>query len=195
MRIGFDLDEVLCNIIDTLLDSIYHNFGLRFDIDVFQHYDFYSNSYTPDVELNTQIADKLVEMVDKKDKLYDAPPPYKEMIDVLKSLHQEGHEVHIVTARHASCYDLTVSWLSKEDVPYDSLSLTGLRSCKGATLKALGLDYFIDDHTDNVESAIDADKNLHGKIFLVDKPWNRWYNDHRAVRIHKAKDIMDNIDK
>lgn len=193
MKIGFDLDEVLCNIIDPFLDSIYYNFGLRFDIDIFQHYDFYKNSYTPDEKLNTKIADKLVEIVAKKDKLYDSPPPHKEMVAVLKSLHQEGHEVHIITARHASCYDLTASWLSKEGVPHNSLSLTGLRSCKGATIKSLSLDYFVDDHTDNIESALAADENLHGNIFLVDKPYNRWYSDDRVIRIHKAKDIMESI--
>lgn len=193
MRIGFDLDEVLCNITGFLLDSVNKEFGLNLDINAFQDYNFHKNNYTDSAKINKEIADRFVELVIDGDKLYKHSIPYTDMVNAVNILNKEGHEIHIVTARGEAVYDLTSKWLAKENISYTSLSLVGLNACKQNKIKDLCLDYFIDDHIDNIIAALTADEELHGSTFLVDKPWNVWYNDERVIRVYKSENILEHI--
>lgn len=192
MRFGFDLDEVVCDLTDSLLEMMYHSYGVNHTIDIFQGYNFYQNDYTGDEKLNKYIGDFLVKAVRDLGVLSrcSVDQRFAGLVSLLKAY---GNEIHFITARQPEAESVTVDWLNRNDIPYDSLHIIGYGNNKGPKIKALALDYFIDDFTENVEAALEYDDNLKGKIFLVDKPWNRAYINSDVIRTYGPRNIIKHV--
>lgn len=114
-----------------------------------------------------------LEVVTLKGSLYIKHGPDEDAARALRSLVFDGHEIHLITARgfigHSRLISQhTVRWLEQYAIPYKTLSFT---RAKGARVKQLGLDYFIDDNADNwwdVFATAGLDQS-----YLLDRPWNR----------------------
>lgn len=193
MRFGFDVDEVICDVINPLLNKINTEFSSEYTIEIFEDYDFYKNVYTGNKDVDKLIADRFIEIIREGKILYGNSLPILDMVSTIKTLKKAKHEVHFITARSLEFEELTKNWLLKNGLVFDSLNLVGNWKCKGDAIRGLKLDYFVDDHIDNIEMAICVDKNLRGRTFLMDKPWNRWYNNPDVVRIKSAKCFIDNL--
>jgi hypothetical protein len=67
-------------------------------------------------------------------------PPIPKMIDWVNQKYAEGHTIIIYTARPRRFYEITESWLIKNQVYYHALRMGKLRA-----------DYYVDDKALNVK--------------------------------------------
>ena len=179
MDIGLDLDEVIIDICSMLVSSINTTFGTKHTIDVFKNYNFFANNYLDNEEGNIEVANALIKWAKDPEYMYKASPfPYS--LNVINSFLDQGCRVHFITARPPNLADSTKAWLFKHAIPYDSLHVIGRKACKGAIGKELGLDIYVDDHPDNIEPIL---QNTKAKTFLVEKPWNKWYNNKKVTKL------------
>lgn len=101
--------------------------------------------------------------------------PVAEAPHALYLLRESGYKIHIATARgfHPDAHTLTAEWLTRNKMPYDSLTITPFR---GNKLEHIGhhyyeYEYMIDDHLQNIEDARTSGKVLHP--IVIDKGWNQ----------------------
>jgi 5'(3')-deoxyribonucleotidase len=91
----------------------------------------------------------------------------------LTKLQEEGHTIHIVTARTMGQLPVenTMIWLKRENIPYDTLTFSVDKSI-------IKVDFFIEDNVDNYERL-----RAHGvEAFLLKQPWNtHGPEDHRLT--------------
>jgi 5'(3')-deoxyribonucleotidase len=85
----------------------------------------------------------------------------REMLSALREL----GEVAIVTARPPEIESQTVSWLRRNDLPYDRFYIA-----EEAGKSVHGCDVLVDDYSGNIEEFL---ASTNGYAVLVDQPWNR----------------------
>jgi uncharacterized HAD superfamily protein len=192
MKFGFDLDEVVCDLTASLLDLMYVEYGVKHDLNIFSGYNFYDNDYTEDIEINADIAHMLVRAVRDLSVLSNCKPDQR-FARLVSFLHTYGFEIHFITARQPEAEEVTRVWLDRHKIPYTSLTVIGYGNNKGPKIKALGLDYFVDDFIENIEAALGYDEKLKGRTFIVDKPWNEAYYNKHVIRARNEKDIINHI--
>jgi len=194
MKFGFDLDEVVCDLTASLLDLMYYSYGVDRTIDIFTGYNFYHNDYCGDNRVNEEIADMLVHAVRDLGVLSNCKPDQK-FARLVSFLYAYGYEIHFITAREEAARGVTKDWLKRHKIPYTSLTIIGYGNNKGPKIKALGLDYFVDDFIENIEAALEYDGGLKGRTFIVDKPWNEDYRNKHVIRARNEKDIINHVIK
>lgn len=89
--------------------------------------------------------------------------PYPGAVQTIQNIKSAGHRIHVITARSFGTRSAhnTVDWLTKHDVPYDSLVMT---STKGLCQP----DVMIDDYEHNFHEMW-----KHGvETWLLSQPWN-----------------------
>ena len=193
MKFGFDLDEVVCDLTDSLLEMLREDHGVDHSLDIFTGYNFYHNDYTGgDEERNKEIADDLVRAVRDIDVLANCKVDQR-FARLVSFLHVYGYEIHFITARQEEAEEVTRDWLAKHKIPYSSLTVIGYGNNKGPKIKALGLNYFVDDFVENVDAALEYDDRLRGNTFIVDKPWNRDYINKDVIRVYDEHDIIEHV--
>jgi uncharacterized HAD superfamily protein len=99
--------------------------------------------------------------------------------EVINKLHDEGHEIIIITARndkeYSNPYITTYLYLVKNDILFDKIYVN--IENKGAFCKEQKVDVFIDDSVRNCKSTIDS-----GIITLLfDNTFNKENKDIRRV--------------
>ncbi|HLD90870.1 MAG TPA: hypothetical protein VI911_07660 [Patescibacteria group bacterium] len=191
MNIGIDVDEVVCDLLSSILDSIHLKWGVKNTISTFAEYNFFSNNYTECDETNKSIAEDIIAWVNDTAYLYNAPPYYG-VSETIKKLFAFGHDVHFITARPEAALLATQKWFDTHAIPYTSLHALGHGSNKGLLGRQLGLNVYIDDHAVNIESMLEHTKAVN---FLIDRPYNKWYINSKVIRISKLQDIFKYIDK
>lgn len=191
MNIGIDVDEVVCDLLSVVLDSMDSKWGLKSTVDVFSDYNFFANSYTACDKTNKDIAEDLIRWVNDADYLYRLSP-YPDAANTIKELLSVGHQVHFVTARPTNTLMATKKWFDAHDIPYTSLHVIGHGSSKGVLGRELDLNIYIDDHAANIEDVLEHTKAVN---FLIDRPYNRWYINNKVTRIDKLQDIHKYINK
>jgi uncharacterized HAD superfamily protein len=191
MNIGVDVDEVVCNLLTALLDSVHLKWGVKQTMATFAEYNFFSNQYTDCDKTNKSIADDIISWVNDADYLYKAQP-YSGVDKVIKNLLASGHSVHFITARPETTLLSTQKWFATHGIPYTSLHVIGHNTSKGILGRELKLDIYVDDHVVNIETVLANTKALN---FLIDRPYNRWYTNNKVIRIDKLQDIQKYINK
>lgn len=187
MNIGLDIDEVVCELVPKILDSMSQSWGISNTIDVFSNYNFFENLYTSCDKTNEAIAHDIVKWVNDPDYLYNTKPfPGTELF--IRNLMAQGHEIHFITARPELSAQATKEWLDHFNIPYTSVHIIGLGACKGQIGRDLNLDVYVDDHAGNVDAMVKFTKALN---FLIDRPWNRCYTNKKVVRVSKLQDIEE----
>lgn len=102
-------------------------------------------------------------------------PGVKEVIDRMTGLHQ----IHFVTAREEMMREVSLEWLQKHEIPFDTISLLG--SChKADTAKHLQCDLFIEDSLYNAQELARAGFD----VLLVDCYYNKAILPPGVVRIN-----------
>lgn len=190
MRIGLDIDEVVCRLVPKVLASIKKFWDVTHTIDVFANHNFFDNAYTECDKTNKDIANDIVKWVNDSDYLHRTSP-YPGVGEFIRSLMDDGHEVHFITARPESALKATATWLHKNNIPYTSLNVIGLVNCKGELGKELSLDIYVDDHVDNLVAMAENVKVVN---FIVDRPWNTYYNAENVIRIKTLQELGGHLD-
>jgi uncharacterized HAD superfamily protein len=112
--------------------------------------------------------------------------PYKDTYNFISALSRYNNDFYFITSRPGKTAKLqTELWLDK----FSTQPLTVLISSeKGLCAKALKLDYYIDDKTEN---CIDVDENSSTKCFMLAQPWNRQiYGIERINSIMKFMEVI-----
>lgn len=156
--VGIDIDGVLGDQIAGVQQRMLSRWGVGFDYEDIDMWDKPLAGGATDVKREIESA------------LHDcdyvlAMPLHPGAKEALAQLRKAGLSVVIVTARPASCEELTMRWLSQQGLQYDEIVHVdpGRKNLDY-------LDYLVDDYPGNVLPFL-----LHtGRpAFLVDHPWNR----------------------
>lgn len=168
MRIGIDLDEVLCDFLKGLVE--FHNYVYRTSLsfDDFFSYEFWK-VWGGDVE---STKDKMFKFYETS--FFDNLKPIKGAVEGVKKL-SENHELFVITARQEIIKDKTKVWLDKyfgdvfEDVfVVNHLARSGVSRSKGDVCDELSIDVMIDD---SFVYALDCVRSYRF-VLLFDNPWN-----------------------
>jgi hypothetical protein len=89
-------------------------------------------------------------------------------VEKINELHNKGHRIILITARSQGWRDQTEQWLKKIGLKYDKLVMTAGEG-KSKEAREEGIDVFIDDRPDWVESLVDTGDI---KVMVFDQPWN-----------------------
>jgi uncharacterized HAD superfamily protein len=209
MKIGFDIDEVLYRTIDELLIYLKEEFGVTRSLNAFKNYSFYENNFHSNAEKSYEIADKLHEYVHIETPYLNGKP-YEEGVKAIQRLKRAGHSIHLITAREKAFKKITVKWLRKYKVHYDTLHVIGKTReeekaeektkaygryvDKGALGRLLNLDCYIDDFEGNLESMIQYKKRWRKGLILLDRPWNHDYIDgSKFKRMYTWEEILRHL--
>lgn len=172
MRVGVDLDGVVVNFVDALRSS----WGLDptefldpFKWEIWECWGMTKENFV-------RWSDESYET-----HLFYKAEPYPGAVEALHELHELGHSVHIVTARHHPVGRRdTVAWLEDHGVHYDSLTFSDDKTC-------VPVDVFVEDNLPNAEACAKAGV----KSFLMDRPWNQ--ADTEVPRVITMFDFVQEV--
>ncbi|MCW3063521.1 MAG: hypothetical protein JWN32_693 [Solirubrobacterales bacterium] len=95
-----------------------------------------------------------------------AAEPFPGAVETIRAWHDAGHEIHVVSHRHAGAGEATERWLEKIGLPYDGLDCS---EDKVAYSVKAGVELLIDDSPVNLSRALAA--GIAGATLA--HPWNR----------------------
>jgi beta-phosphoglucomutase-like phosphatase (HAD superfamily) len=95
-----------------------------------------------------------------------AAVPFPGAVETIRGWHEAGHQIHIVSHRHAGAREATAEWLERIGLPYDGLDCS---EDKIVHAKRIGVELLIDDSPVNLAAALAA--GIRGATLA--HPWNR----------------------
>ncbi len=167
MRIGIDVDEVLCRTNDYFLYEFNKKHGTNFMRDQLSSYtydcfDGFDGKY---------VFDCLVEHLHKDSLYYDVFDSSKRVLFQLK---KDGHQLFVITSRWNDLREKTIKWIYNhfgENFFEDILIYndgTDMKIDKSEIVVKLGVDILIEDAPKYAIST--ASKGV--KVLLFNQPWN-----------------------
>lgn len=187
MNIGFDLDEVLCNIIEPIIS--YGKLDISYNDIV--SYDFLTNSYSQE-EFTNLFVNLLNE--DCK-KFHTILTPVKYSKNVLQKLRKKSNKIMIITARSEILSKQTNSWVNThfkwliDDIAFVNKDFDLTNWDKWDILLKNNINMFIDDRTENANRAVEIWVDY---VFLFNKPWNLNEKiNNKIIRINYLIEILD----
>lgn len=117
--------------------------------------------------------------------IFSEADPYPGVEDGMKNLKEEGHSIHLVTARCAGrpgeAEAQTAAWLRDWNLPYDSLTFSLDKT-------VIASDYALDDKIENFEALSGW---VTDQAFLMDQPWNRSHETKN--RVHNFTEFVEAV--
>lgn len=190
MILGFDIDEVMVDIVSDMLKFMLDEYEVTRNISVFEKYGLDECRYVFDDKMNIEIREQLYKLVRTNSFLSELKPVYG-AIESIKVLKSEGHEIHFITARPDKNIETTYDWFANHDIPYDRIVHSKGRF-KWEAANNLKLDMFVDDRHSCIDSMVYSTKN-NIKLLLLDKPWNLCYTNRKVKRVLNWHEIMREI--
>lgn len=177
-RIALDIDDTLVPFVDPLREYlVYQHKVPRYTLPTPTKWCLHEQWGMSEHELW-----KLIDIGVDEDDLYRNTPPTPSDVRALHSLKEDGHTIHLVTARRGGSYGITelstACWLHENKIPFDSLTYTQDKSI-------VSVDYAIDDNLDNVS----AYRSTGAVSVVFDQPWNR--HEDVGFRVLNLTDFAD----
>lgn len=123
------------------------------------------------------------------EEMYDEVRIRTSVKNVLDKLYAK-HNIHFVTAREIEMKTVTEKWLSRHNIPKDTLSLLGSHD-KVAKAMEFSCDLFIEDRYENA-----VQLSSHGfNVLLIDCHYNRGHLHPGITRVNDWIEIDDHIEK
>jgi 5'(3')-deoxyribonucleotidase len=177
-RLGFDVDEVVADILTPSLDILNQKNGTDYNPEDVTDYGMGS----------VGVLDTNLFFCTYNDKIFRRAKPFPESVYVLNQLKREGYNLSYVTSR---CYndnesERLLQWLNRHKIPADNIVC--YVEDKGIVTNYLNLDFFVDDNPDNL---YDIQESGLENVVLFNKP----YNDEVEGfdRVYTWEDIYDHI--
>lgn len=188
MRIGIDIDGTLTNIVERVIA-----YGQEYELEnnleegvANPKSDFVQTAF----EWGTEIGNKFWNENFSKINQVEPRPLTKKYLD---KLHNEGHEIFIVTARSSrELYDpekVSAKWLKKHKLSFDKIFVDA--SNKGLVCKENGIQIFIDDLPKNLDST--SEQGV--KTFIMNSVTNEGYHKEGVERVYSFVDFYRKIKK
>lgn len=187
MNIGIDVDDTLIYELD-----IGYAFGQLYGLDKKQCLEVKNSKglYLSDI-FNWSTEFEIEFFKDKFIKVLSNTPPVPLASEVITRLKNEGHTIHIITARHEgffpNSYEETKNWLDKFNIPYDYLHVEV--KDKGTKCKELGVDVLIDDIETNCLAALENGV----KPYMYHTICNEDFSHKDITRVYSWVDIYHRI--
>jgi len=188
MNIGFDIDDVLCDLVGDFLAFYNKKFNTNFKYENFNSYAWY--------DVLEHNKDDFKAILDEylNNGAYKILKPYNDMIELLKELSTNNNDIYLITARPDIYHNDNKIWLDKflsgyykkliyssNNHSYKNNNLSKAEICQNLNIKVMVEDV--------LNYAIDC-ANLGVKTFLVDRPWNQDIQKHKnLIRVKNADDI------
>lgn len=160
MRIGIDIDDTLTEIKDQLTNkAIEYAKSLGKNTDIKQEiHDIYNNGNIYQQLFGFSYDELKYFLGTLQEEITNQDLPRKNCVQVIKKLHEEGHEIYIITARdcefHEDPYLQSKTWLDKNGIYYDKL-IVNARDKRAVCLEQ-HIDLLIDDSISNCERVRDG---------------------------------------
>jgi uncharacterized HAD superfamily protein len=183
MKIGFDLDGCVIQLMPTILSILKQKYGLSYterDVTSFK------------LEDCLGITEKvIIDVVDLAIMKWERNKPYEGAIDFINEYHRRSKQkVTFVTARRPKFRIATFNWLDRwlPHTPYE-LILTGDYN-KGEITSNVGLNVFVED---NIDGVFDLAQNGIF-VFMPARPWNKDVGLPNVITFHEWADIHPILD-
>lgn len=186
MRIGIDIDGTLTNIVDSVIayGQEYELINNLNDGILNPRSDYIKTAF----EWGTEIGNRFWRENFTKINQVEPRPLTKKYLD---KLHQEGHEIFIITARTdeelGDAKAISIKWLKKNKIPFDHIFVNVQN--KGLLCQEQKIDAFIDDLPRNIDSAMD-----HSILtFIMNSTTNENYKRDGVKRVYSFVDFYREI--
>jgi len=188
MRLGFDLDEVVVSCINGISELVKKEFDVDWNYDNYTVYGFDEMCFTEDRHLNLQISHYLKTNVPTKEFMRSLKP-IEGAVCLIRYLKELGHKIYFISSRPQDLAYQSSLWLLKHNIPFDGSYIIGRSVEKGLVASGLNLDLFVDDEVGHLESVLKHKEEWSVGLFLMDKPYNRWYTGKDFIRLNNLDEI------
>jgi uncharacterized HAD superfamily protein len=191
MRLGFDLDNVLANLMDPLNDHLNEKFDIEFIPEM------WTSRTIEDLELDLgeglqkEIAREVVHTVYDIEFLKSLAPceGAKSVIDFLR---RKGNEIYVITARKLEAFDISSEWLKVHGIYFDALICTKF---KPRVAWNYGVRTFVDDDYDTLLKFADfRQAKFFRKLIVMSYPYNTGLQDKRIERANNMHEVLAKLE-
>ncbi|MDD3241610.1 MAG: hypothetical protein PHQ64_02360 [Bacilli bacterium] len=183
MIIGIDIDDTITNSYEVIIKEISKHYNKEYQelIDRnITYYDLFTSEEFPNYEdFVTNNFTRIIPDVELKENVRE----------IIKQLHDDGHKIVFITARHdweyQDAYDFTYKFLKDNDIYFDKL-ITNIDD-KGKTAKEENIELFIDDSIINCQKVIENNIDT----LLFDNIFNK--NNNEIKRINSWNDVYNYV--
>lgn len=167
MRIGVDLDGVVCDYQNFLVSYINERLRKNLKIKDWTDWNFTNSGLT---------SQEFVQLVKHHQVagMFAYLPEIPGALEGLEELAQDN-SIHIITSRHGNARRDSLSWLTSREVKYDTISFT---DNKGKIGRLLDLDYMIEDSPKYAAQM----KDEWITPILYNQPWNASFKEGPVVK-------------
>ena len=158
-KIGFDIDDVICDMLPVIRQFLSDYFSCEVEIPTSWNYKI--PGVTPE-EITEAWVGNLPSLITKC-------KPLDNNIGALTWFSEHFGELQFITARHDECKQATEKWLDRWLFGCNYRVYYTSNQCKIQTIKDLNLSIYVDDRyktINDVAPIVDL-------AILIDKPWNR----------------------
>ena len=193
-KIYVDVDDVVSKTTDTYGGIIEQEFGKRVRFDQIVTFDLRSSFGLTENEFHY-----FFDLIHQPDFLLGFEP-VDGSVEALLYWAQAGHCIEIVTGRPTSALEVSLEWLEKHGVPFDSFTMVDKYNRPGndpnlaiskEELSQRTYDLAVEDSR---EMALFLANTMGVAVALYDRPWNARSLDHeKVVRCASWQDIGQQI--
>ena len=189
MKIAIDVDEILANLVDSVITFHNETYNTSLTRDTFRSYQFHENWG------GTQL-----EAIEKMHEFFQTPyfpnvQPMPGAVEAIKKL-KEDHQLYVVTSRQAVITKETHEWVEKhfpkmfESIYLtNSWGLTGPKRTKKDVCQEIGAQIFIDDSLDYALECAE----LEIPVLMLDYPWNQAELPRCITRVFSWEEIVEEV--
>lgn len=172
MVIGVDIDNCILSTTEAVLEQHYADTGERLALDDITSYyieNHVSEEYRDDFHL-----------IFLKKEMWKRAKVIPNCVEVIRKLHDKGHQIYFVTSTEAKNVAKKSSFLQRTFPFLDIRKRLITTHCK----QMIKLDILIDDYEMNLKN---------GSYFgiLVDYPWNRNFDDAAFDKIYRVSNWLE----
>lgn len=183
--IYIDLDDVLCNAARHFLVIVEREFGKRVAYEQLTDFDVGMAC-----GLKSDERDELYRIVHRPDELLSMAP-IDSAIASLNSWARLGYEISIVTGRPPESADVSIAWLHKHRIPFNSFSVVDKYSrfpndTEAISLAELAAREFLWAVEDSLPMAQYLAGSMNVPVALIDCPWNRSDEIHSRISRYRT---------
>ncbi len=190
MRIGIDIDEVLCGTNDYFIYEFNKKHKTKIKKEDFVDYNFKTiKGYESEYVLNC-----LIKHIRENLEYYEI---FNNSKRVLTKLKKENNELYIITSRYKEFEKKTIEWLEEKFGKdfFNKILIyneTGVEANKAEVAEKNGIEILIEDMEKYIIDAAKRGIN----VLMMDHPWNSNVKEtERITRVFSWKDIEKKIEE
>ncbi|MBM4263963.1 MAG: bifunctional metallophosphatase/5'-nucleotidase [Deltaproteobacteria bacterium] len=176
-----DMDDVICQTARRFLDIVEREFGKRVAYEQLTNFDIGQACNLQPAE-----RDELYRIVHQNKELLNLAP-IGQAIDVLRRWAATDYEIAIVTGRPPECEEVSLVWLARHRVPFQSFTMVdkygrfATANTSAITLDELRARQYCWAVEDSLPMAHYLAAQMAVPVALIDCPWNRSGADHANI--------------